>query len=218
MSFPFVVPLELTPTQRKWYVVLGVNPVMSALTPVGVLPVTGEGVPATVLVYAVVSPYWKVTAVDAPFAVTRPLRVAVVKLTGAAEVVTTVGRVIAGVVKVRSPPRVVPAALTPTQRKWYNVDGARPVTFSKTGVSVDPVTSPGVAASVDEYVVVRPYSKVTVVAVVFAFTIPLRVAVVGRMFVAAVVVTVDSTGMKASVVNVRSLPQVVPAVLVAQTW
>jgi len=90
---------------------------MFARTEVAVFPVTGVGVPGTVLVYVVVSPYWKVTAVEAPLAVTVPLSVAVVGVTLDAAFVITVGNVIAGVVKDCWSPWVVPAEFTPLQRK-----------------------------------------------------------------------------------------------------
>jgi hypothetical protein len=64
---------------------------MAAETGVGVLPVTGEGTPGTVVPYPVVNPYSKVTAVEMPLASIVPLSVAVVPVTPVAPPVTTVG-------------------------------------------------------------------------------------------------------------------------------
>jgi hypothetical protein len=38
LSLPYLVPLLLIPTSRKWYVVFGLNPVMFALTLCGLVP------------------------------------------------------------------------------------------------------------------------------------------------------------------------------------
>jgi hypothetical protein len=52
----------------------------------------------------------------------------------------------------------------------------------------------------------------------FAVTVPLSVAVVGAMAVAASVTTVGGVADAELVVNVISFPQEVPPVFVAQTW
>ncbi len=67
------------------------------------------------------------------------------------------------------------------------------------------------------YAVVAPYSIVTVVAAPFALTVPFNVAVVIATAVAAVVVTVGAAIPHAAVVNVTSLPLVVPLELFAST-
>ena len=49
---------------------------MAAETGVTLVPVTGDGTPGTVFPYAVVSPYSKLTVVEAPLALTVPFSVA----------------------------------------------------------------------------------------------------------------------------------------------
>ena len=68
----------------------------------------------------------------------------------------------------------------------------RPVTAALTGVTVFPLTGDCAAVTVEPYPVVRPYSNVTVVEAPFAFTVPLRVAPVEVMELAAVVTTVGA--------------------------
>jgi hypothetical protein len=89
--------------------------VRAADTAVTVFPVTVAGTPGTIVPYAVVRPYSKVTVDNEPFALTVPFRVAVVPVTAVAAVVTTAG---GGpvVVKVISFPFDVPFELTPLIR------------------------------------------------------------------------------------------------------
>ena len=89
-------------------------------------PVTGLSAAVTVVPYAAVKPYSKVTVVLELLALTVPFNVAPVALIPLAGSVVTVGE-IALVVKVRSPPLAVPPVLTPTTRKWYVVLGSKPL-------------------------------------------------------------------------------------------
>jgi hypothetical protein len=89
---------------------------MLALTVVTMFPVTGEGIPPTILPYAAVRPQSKKTVVDALLAFTVPFMVAAAFDTPVAAVVTTVGGM-ATVVKVRSLPLEVPLTFTPFTRK-----------------------------------------------------------------------------------------------------
>ena len=76
-----------------------------------------------------------------------------------------------------------------------------------TAVPVLPVTVDGVAGFELPYAVVVPYSKVTPVEKPFAFTVPLIVAVV---VLSADIAFVIAVGERHKVVNVWSLPLIVP--------
>ena len=93
--------------------------------------------------------------------------------------------------------------------------GNNPDTAAETDVCVFPVTGEGTAVTFDPYPVVRPYSNLTDVLELKAFTVPFRVAAVGVTEVAAVVMTAGGID---NVVKVRiGVPLAGPAALVAVT-
>ena len=95
------------------------------------------------------SPYWNVTAVDAPLLLTVPLSVAPVVVTPVAAAVVAVGGVAgqAAVVNVKSVPFVVPAVLAPTTRKCCSVLHASPVIAADTAAFAAPAAN-GLCAAV----------------------------------------------------------------------
>ena len=68
--------------------------------------------------------------------------------------------------------------------------GSNPVIFAETAVGVLPVTVAGMPGIVVPYAVEVPYAKDTDEEPLFAFTVPLSVAVADVIAVAAVVTTV----------------------------
>src|SRR5687767_7067021 len=103
-------------------------------------------------------------------------------------IVATVGA--SGVLKVRSPPKLVPARLVATRRKWYRVLPSSPAMLTLAGTRLFP--EPASCAIVRRpYFLVRPYWKYQVVTWPFGFTAPLRVAPWG---VTAVALSVRATG------------------------
>ena len=93
--------------------------------------------------------------------------------------------------------------------------GNNPATEAETAVTMVPVTGEGVAAAIEPYPSVNPYSNLTEVLELLAFTVPFKVAPEGVSDEAAAVVT---AGGSARVVKVRmGVPDAVPAALVAET-
>ncbi len=76
--------------------------------------------------------------------------------------------------------------------------GCRAVRLAVTLVLVVPVMVLGVAFMVCPYAVVVPYSKITVVVLLLAFTVPFSVAAVCVIMVAASVVAAGNIGKVAS--------------------
>ena len=67
-----------------------------------------------------------------------------------------------------------------------------PVTDAVTVVARIPETVDGVAETVEPYAVVKPYSKITEAAALFAFTVPFSVTPLEERAVTAAVVTVGA--------------------------
>ena len=87
--------------------------------------------------------YWKYQEVESPFGVTVPLRRAEVGAIELASSVVTDGAAL--VTNVASAPRVVPASLVATSRKWYVCPALR----SEIGAETDTATVPEPALFAD---------------------------------------------------------------------
>jgi hypothetical protein len=123
--------------------------------------------------------------VAVPLGLTTALSVALVwPRAVAAPVVTRGGG--GRVVSVRSAVTAMPSLFTAISRKWYVVDGVRPLAAAETDRVGPPPTVVG--ALLLPYAFVSPQSKRYVVDVPFGVTVPLSVALKGPVFAGALVV------------------------------